>query len=279
MKRFAVPFEVKSAFLAGMLMVGMAIVLMASNQNRFLAGIAILLGVGLTVFVVSREVMRLGPLNQAMSRLAQGDVAVRVEPQTGDQVGQLAVAFNEMCQAIQGREQAWAERANALEHTVADLNHAALEWQRRSKTEAELLEATRKLTSPAVPVFQGMIVLPLVGQISQERVELITANLLTGIETYDAQVAIIDITGVPQVDEQSALALLRAARAAELMGCRSVLTGLRPEFAQALVRLDVNTGNLVTRSDLEDGMMYGLASLGFEVSKTSARRGSSSAAR
>jgi rsbT co-antagonist protein RsbR len=172
-----------------------------------------------------------------------------------------------MSQTIEEREQAWALRADACQEHIADLGKALRELQSANEAQSAALKSAQRLSSPAVPVFQGIVVLPLIGQISRERAESIMANLLSGIETYDARVAIVDITGVAEMDEQSTLVLLRAAQAAELMGCQLILTGLRPELAHALVRAGADTARLITRGDLEDGLRFGLAKLGLSVSK------------
>jgi rsbT co-antagonist protein RsbR len=77
------------------------------------------------------------------------------------------------------------------------------------------------------------------------------------VETH-AQVAILDITGVPVVDTQVANALLRAAQAVKLLGAQVVLTGIRPEVAQTLVGLGVDLGDIVTRGTLQSGIAFAL---------------------
>ena len=69
----------------------------------------------------------------------------------------------------------------------------------------------------------------------------------------------MDITGVSVVDTQVANALLQAARAVTLLGAQVVLTGIRPEVAQALVGLGVELRGLVTRSTLQSGIAYALS--------------------
>jgi anti-anti-sigma regulatory factor len=83
-------------------------------------------------------------------------------------------------------------------------------------------------------------------------------SLLQGIAANHAQIAIIDITGVPVVDSQVADALVRAARAVRLLGARVVLTGIRPEVAQTLVGLGIDLSGIVTRGSLQSGIAYAL---------------------
>jgi len=120
----------------------------------------------------------------------------------------------------------------------------------------------RELSSPLVPVLQGVIVMSLIGSIDSQRAIVMTAEMLEGIERYDAHILILDITGVPLVDTQVARILLESARAAKLMGCQTVLTGIRPEIAQTMVELGIEVTDLVSRSELQGGIEYALEEMG-----------------
>jgi GAF domain-containing protein len=133
------------------------------------------------------------------------------------------------------------------------------------KAQGDLLATVRALSSPVIPIFEGIIVLPLVGGIDSDRAQRFTESLLAGIATQEAQVAIIDITGVPVVDTGVANYLLRAASAARLLGSEVVLVGIRPEVAQTVVQLGVDLAGIVTRADLQSGVEYALRSVGQQL--------------
>jgi rsbT co-antagonist protein RsbR len=152
-----------------------------------------------------------------------------------------------------------------IEQRSAELENAMRELQATNDAQGELLETIRTLSAPAVPVLQGIVVLPLSGQINSDRATLIMGNLLTGSREYEAKVAIIDITGVPNVDTSVADYLIQAARAGALMGCRSILVGIRPEIAQVIVELGIDMKGLRTFSDLQGGVEYALRLLGMEL--------------
>lgn len=120
-------------------------------------------------------------------------------------------------------------------------------------------EATiRELESPMLPIADGVLVMPLVGEINEPRVQQIIQNMLAGIARSRTTVVILDITGVRSVDERVAGALLQAARAARLLGTRVLLTGIRAEVAQALVGLDTDWGGIETLATLQDGVALAL---------------------
>lgn len=121
--------------------------------------------------------------------------------------------------------------------------------------QATLLE----LSTPLIPVTEGVIVMPLIGAIDTARAERVMNSLLQGIAAHQAEFAILDITGVRTVDTVVASALLRTAGAAMMLGSRVLLTGIRAESALALVQLQADLGSLVTLGTLQQGIAYALA--------------------
>jgi PAS domain S-box-containing protein len=154
-----------------------------------------------------------------------------------------------------------------------DLQMAIEELQDTSEVQSQLLETIRTLSAPAVPVLEGIIVMPLSGQIDSERAQRILDNLLEGIEDHQAKIAIMDITGVPVVDTAVAMYLIQTARAASLMGCRSLLVGIRPEIAQVIVELGIDMSGLATFGDLQSGIEYALRRQGIELVRSDGARG------
>ena len=73
-----------------------------------------------------------------------------------------------------------------------------------------------------------------------------------------ARVAIIDVTGVPSVDEEVGEALVGAVRSARLLGAEVVLTGIQPAAAQAFINIGANFSGIVTKSTLKHGIAYAL---------------------
>ncbi|WP_437956207.1 STAS domain-containing protein [Sorangium sp. So ce119] len=113
-----------------------------------------------------------------------------------------------------------------------------------------------ELSAPIVPLSQDVLVLPLVGALDASRAQQMMENLLAKVVERQARVAIVDVTGVPHIDTTSASALLQVARAVRLLGARVVLTGIRPEVAQAIVGLDIDMAGIVTRRDLQSGIAF-----------------------
>lgn len=118
--------------------------------------------------------------------------------------------------------------------------------------------ALRELSTPLMPIADGVVVMPLIGVIDSARAQQIMDSLLHGVSEYKARVALIDITGVKVVDTQVAGVLLRAAQAVRLLGAQVVLTGISPEIAQTLVHIGAEIRDVKTKATLQEGMRYAM---------------------
>jgi rsbT co-antagonist protein RsbR len=125
--------------------------------------------------------------------------------------------------------------------------------------------ALAELSTPVIQVYENILVLPLVGAIDTERARRVMEELLLGITHYQAELVIIDITGVPVVDTSVANHLMQAVKAARLLGAQSILVGISREIAQTLVHLQIDLTAVVTRSNLQAGIEYALELMGLEI--------------
>jgi rsbT co-antagonist protein RsbR len=135
---------------------------------------------------------------------------------------------------------------------VADLaeRERALEAQRR---------LIQELSAPIVPILEGVLLLPLVGAVDSRRATQITESVLEQIVRYQADLLILDITGVPLIDTGVANYLIQMARAVRLLGAQVTLVGIGGEIAQTMVQLGVDLGDVIIRANLQDGISYALA--------------------
>ena len=122
------------------------------------------------------------------------------------------------------------------------------------ETEARLRETVDALALPLIPLDEHVALLPLVGYLDDRRAERLISGLLEGIHAQRARAVVVDITGLRDVDERAAGALVRAASAARLLGAEVVLSGISAETAQALVMLGGQIGELRTASSLSTAL-------------------------
>jgi rsbT co-antagonist protein RsbR len=123
-----------------------------------------------------------------------------------------------------------------------------------------------ELSTPVVKLWDGVLALPLIGTLDSARTQVVMENLLQTIVDTEAQIAIIDITGVPTVDTLTAQHLLKTVAAARLMGADCIISGIRPQIAQTMVHLGVEL-NVVSKATLADAFAVALDRTGRMVTK------------
>ncbi|MGP4047676.1 PAS domain S-box protein [Streptomyces sp. 2A115] len=134
----------------------------------------------------------------------------------------------------------------------------------RRETEQRLLrqrDEILELSTPVIQVWDKVLALPIIGTLDTLRATRLTEGLLEKIAQTQAEVAILDISGVPTIDTQVAQHLLKTVQAAALMGTVSIMSGVRPETAQSMVHLGIDMGRLRSRNTLQDALQLALAVL------------------
>lgn len=150
---------------------------------------------------------------------------------------------------------------SAVRERTADLEIALGALEQRAAEQERLLEENRRqqaliyaLSVPVLPIGDRTVVLPLVGELDEQRLTMVTEQALGAVERYAARRLLIDITGVPLVDTLVAQSLMRTLGAARLLGAEVVLVGVRPEVAQAIVGLGIDLGGLSAFADLQSAL-------------------------
>jgi rsbT co-antagonist protein RsbR len=125
------------------------------------------------------------------------------------------------------------------------------------RQQQELLE----LSTPVVQLWDGILALPLIGTLDSARTQIVMESLLERIVSSGAEIAIIDITGVPTVDTLVAQHLIKTISAARLMGADCVLSGIRPQIAQTIVHLGLEL-NVISKATMADALGLALRRTG-----------------
>ncbi|MER7154555.1 STAS domain-containing protein [Streptomyces lydicus] len=111
-----------------------------------------------------------------------------------------------------------------------------------------------EVSTPVVRLWRHVLAVPLIGTLDTARTQVVMENLLQAIQENEAQIAIIDITGVPTVDTAVAQHLLQTVNAVRLMGADCVISGIRPPIAQTIAQLGIDLSTILTRATLADAL-------------------------
>lgn len=169
------------------------------------------------------------PVMQAIrTRSPVRDVAIGVfRPERGDRVWLLVSAMPQL------RDDGTLVQVVA---TFTDIT-ARREVEARVRQQAEEIEA---LSTPLIPLDAATLLMPLLGRLGRERVRRVLEVLLQGVRERRAQVAILDVTGVPELDTEAAAGLRECVAGLRLLGARCLVTGVRPAVAASLAQLGLS---------------------------------------
>lgn len=129
----------------------------------------------------------------------------------------------------------------------------------------EQSETIRDMSTPTIKLWDGVLVLPVVGVVDSMRAQHMMESMLNKImETY-SKVIIMDICGVAAVDTAVANHLIKITKATKLMGCECIISGISPAVAQTIVQLGVEMDSIKTKSTLSDALAEAFSILNLEV--------------
>jgi len=114
-----------------------------------------------------------------------------------------------------------------------------------------------RLASPILQVGRGVLAMPILGVFAADGAARMTDDLLAAIGRSAAHTAILDLTGLRDIDAPTVELLLRTSRAVGLLGCRCILSGISPTVAMLIVRLGLGQP-LDTVATLEDALAAAL---------------------
>ena len=143
---------------------------------------------------------------------------------------------------------------------------------RRALEHREQRMQITELSTPVVEIWDGVLLVPLVGTLDDKRSSQLSTALLEAVRSESARVVLVDITGCTVVDTFTAAHLINAVRSVRLLGAEAVVTGVSAHVASDLVKLGVRLEDICTRRRLADGLRLALEILDLKVEKDRGQR-------
>lgn len=130
---------------------------------------------------------------------------------------------------------------------------------------ADQNRAMMEMSTPVTTIWQGILLLPLVGIIDSRRAQDLMTAMLAKIAETRSKIFILDISGVAVVDTAVANHLIKITKATRLMGCECTLSGISPAIAQTVVELGIDVGEVRTTATLRDALEDAFRRTGVEL--------------
>lgn len=111
--------------------------------------------------------------------------------------------------------------------------------------------AMLEMSTPVTKIWDGVLFAPIVGIVDSKRSLDIMNKALSSIADTRASTLLLDIGGVAVVDTAVANHLIKIAKAAVLMGCKTIISGISPAIAQTIAELGIELGSIQTTSTIE----------------------------
>jgi rsbT co-antagonist protein RsbR len=116
--------------------------------------------------------------------------------------------------------------------------------------------ALEELSVPVVPIYEGVAVLPIIGEIDTYRAKLIMETALEQGNHLQLDCLIIDVSGVLMIDTMVADQIFNIVKTLKLSGITAIVTGIRPEIAQTMVSLGLDFKSITTFSNLRQALLH-----------------------
>jgi len=142
--------------------------------------------------------------------------------------------------------------------SVANTIAQGIERKRAEEALAALLrereQTIEEVSTPVVPVLEGVLVLPLIGSLDRERMERATRAALTEVTRQGARACIVDITAARIADSAAVANLTNLVQSLRLVGAEGIVTGVGAQAARGLVGLGLDLKGLRTYRTLAQAL-------------------------
>jgi rsbT co-antagonist protein RsbR len=145
-------------------------------------------------------------------------------------------------------------------------NILELERKVQERTE-ELSSLVMELSSPVIPVLEGIIVIPMVGKYNEQRVTDMIERSLHELSLQQARFLLVDLTGISNFDNYTVHGIQRLIRAIRLLGGECCLVGISAELSMKMIHSHLDVTGIHTFSTLQNGVEYALRQSGYELIK------------
>ena len=113
----------------------------------------------------------------------------------------------------------------------------------------------RRLSMPILDVWEGVLMIPVLGALDHEAARALTGPALAAIARSGARTVIIDLTGLTDADAAAARHLVDLLTAIHLLGATGIVVGIGPSVALAFLGADADFSRVRTLATLRQALL------------------------
>ncbi|MCZ8538311.1 STAS domain-containing protein [Paenisporosarcina quisquiliarum] len=100
-------------------------------------------------------------------------------------------------------------------------------------------ELVQNLSVPVIPITSTISILPLIGAVDSFRNSILEEKVLTEVGRLRIQTLIMDLSGIADMESEVIDHLMKTIDGSSMMGCRTVITGLRADVVRKMLTLGI----------------------------------------
>lgn len=133
--------------------------------------------------------------------------------------------------------------------------------------QAEALEQEKLLENniPISTLWDGILLLPMVGTLTAQSAQVIMNTILKTINLNQAKILILDISGIAIMDTAVANYIFKISKSTQLMGCITTVCGISPAVAQTMIGLGIDITQINSTGTLQNALKRSLLFSGLEL--------------
>jgi predicted ATPase/GAF domain-containing protein len=141
-----------------------------------------------------------------------------------------------------------------MEMNIAQQARQEQEMREKTQLIRRQEDLIRALSSPIIQIWDDVLTIPVVGELDDVRSTEIMQSLLERISSTRSRYAIVDLTGVRDLDAATADRITRIVKAVKLLGAKAIITGIQPTVAQVMTSLEADLSDVATHRSLREGL-------------------------
>ncbi|PLT32851.1 STAS domain-containing protein [Bacillus sp. V5-8f] len=122
------------------------------------------------------------------------------------------------------------------------------------ETKAKQDQKITELSSPIIPIQNGIAVLPIIGDIDVEKSEFIMNRVIPRVTELKIECVIIDFSSIASIDTETAARIFTIYDVLRLLGINAVFTGIRTDLVSRIINSGINFSSIKTYATLQQAL-------------------------